>query len=190
MDLLTYLRDDLASVRSKLTASVIEMVPAQFWPEQVDGGGSSITHIVLHLARHQDLAVQTAVLDREPLFATHRGALGLSRVGDAAGLSEREDPAVTARVDQDALLAYVAEVFDASSDWLGRVGGMAMDSVPATSKRLRVEAGLSVDEVPWLHRMWDDKPVWWLVQWPVIGHGHGHVAEAISVRNRLGLSPF
>jgi hypothetical protein len=49
---------------------------------------------------------------------------------------------------------------------------------------------LSVGEVDWLHRMWADKPVWWLVQWPVVGHGHAHVGEAISVRNRMGLSPF
>jgi hypothetical protein len=30
----------------------------------------------------------------------------------------------------------------------------------------------------------------WLVQWPVIGHGNAHVGEMISVRNRLGYSPF
>lgn len=190
MDLLTYLRADLASVRSKLSSSVIEIVPAANWAEQVDGGGSSIAHIVLHLARHQDLAVQTAILDRPPLFTEHRGALGLGRAADTAALSEREDPTITAGLDHAALLTYVDEVFDATARWLDRVGGMAMDTVPSTSRRLRVEAGLSVDEVPWLHRMWADKAVWWLAQWPVIGHGHGHVAEAISVRNRLGLSPF
>jgi len=32
--------------------------------------------------------------------------------------------------------------------------------------------------------------VWWFLQWPVLGHGHAHVGEAISVRNRMGLSPF
>ena len=38
--------------------------------------------------------------------------------------------------------------------------------------------------------MWLDRPVWWLLQWPVLGHGNAHVGEAISVRNRMGLSPF
>ena len=52
------------------------------------------------------------------------------------------------------------------------------------------KADLSSHDVGWLHRMWSDKPVWWLLQWPVIGHGHAHVGEAISVRNRMGLSPF
>jgi hypothetical protein len=55
---------------------------------------------------------------------------------------------------------------------------------------LEHNAELSTQDVGWLHRMWSDKPVWWLVQWPIIGHGHAHVGEAISVRNRMGLSPF
>ena len=29
-----------------------------------------------------------------------------------------------------------------------------------------------------------------MVQWETIGHVHGHIAEMISVRGRLGLSPF
>jgi hypothetical protein len=32
--------------------------------------------------------------------------------------------------------------------------------------------------------------LWWFVQWPVIGHGNAHVGEGISLRNRMGLSPF
>ena len=67
---------------------------------------------------------------------------------------------------------------------------MALDTVPDTGRRLTELADLTTDDVGWLHRMWSDKPVWWLVQWPVVGHGHAHVGEAISVRNRMGLSPF
>ena len=51
-------------------------------------------------------------------------------------------------------------------------------------------AGLTRDDVPWLYSMWEGKALWWLVQWPVLGHGNAHVGEGISVRNRMGLSPF
>ena len=44
--------------------------------------------------------------------------------------------------------------------------------------------------VPWLYAMWRDKPGAWFVQWEAIGHVQGHVGEMISVRSRLGLSPF
>ena len=41
----------------------------------------------------------------------------------------------------------------------------------------------------WLVTMWSDKPVWWFLQWPVIGHGHAHVGQASAVRAALGLQP-
>jgi hypothetical protein len=190
VDVHTWIVNDLESVRSKLTDSVLSVVPTQRWVEQVDSGGSSIAHLLLHLARHQDLAVATAIRNRAPLFAAHRGALGLDSARSSAGLEEREDPTVTAALAHDALVVYLDAVFAATRTWLGKVATMALDTVPATSRRLASKAGLSVDEVGWLHRMWADKPVWWLVQWPVVGHGHTHVGEAISVRNRMGLSPF
>ena len=181
---------DLDSVRSKLNDSVLSVVPKQRWVEQVDNGGSSIAHLLLHVARHQDLAVATAIRNHPPLFAAHRTALGLDDARPSAGLPEREDPSVSGSLPLDALLAYVDEVFASTRIWLDDVGTMALDTVPDTSRRLVDKAALEVDDVDWLHGMWTDKPVWWLVQWPIVGHGHAHVGEAISIRNRMGLSPF
>ena len=44
--------------------------------------------------------------------------------------------------------------------------------------------------MPWLYRMWAGKPTTWFVQWEAIGHRVNHLGEMVSVRNRLGLSPF
>ena len=84
----------------------------------------------------------------------------------------------------------VDAVFDATERWLGRVASMALDTIPSTSRRLATHAGITTQEAEWLHTMWSAKTVVWLVQWPVIGHGNAHVGEMISVRNRLGYSPF
>ena len=185
-----WMSNDLESLRVKLSESVLSVVPPQRWVEQVDDGGSSITHLLLHLARHQDLAVTTAIRNHPPLFDTHRVALGLDDAPSSAGLAEREDRVLTSAIPAEPLVAYVDAVFGATEAWLATVGSMALDTVPSTGRRLTEKASLSTDDVGWLHRMWSDKPVWWLVQWPVIGHGHAHVGEAISVRNRMGLSPF
>jgi hypothetical protein len=190
MDVHTWIANDLHSIRNKLAESVLSVVPEQRWVEHTDGGGSSIAHLLLHVARHQDLAVTTAIRNHAPLYAAHCQALGLEHAVASAGLAEREDPAISAMVPTESLLAYVDAVFDATSAWLGDVGELALDTVADTSRRLTEKASLRIDEVGWLHRMWTDKPVWWLVQWPVIGHGHAHVGEAISIRNRMGLSPF
>lgn len=190
MNVHTWIVCDLDSVRGKLHDSVLSVVPRQRFVEQADDGGSSIAHLLLHVARHQDLAVTTAIRNHPPLFVARRAALGLDDAHPSVGLAEREDRAVSTSLHLDALLQYVDEVFTTTRRWLDDVDSMALDTVPDTSRRLVDKAELVVDEVDWLHRLWTDKPVWWLVQWPIVGHGHAHVGEAISVRNRMGLSPF
>jgi hypothetical protein len=190
MDLQQFLLDAHADLRTRLFSSVIDQVPADQWHHQADGGGSSLTWLLLHMARHQDLALTTVVRNKPPLFMAHRQALGLDDAGAAAGLSEKEDPAVSAAVDAEPLLAYVNAVFDATRRWLQRLSLMAMSTVPDTGRRLTLKAQLDPGEVGWLYSMWNGRTVDWFVQWPVLGHGQSHVGEAISVRNRLGLSPF
>ena len=190
MNVHTWIANDLRSVRSKLSDSVLSVVPTQRWVEHADDGGSSLAHLVLHIARHHDLALSTAIRDHPPIYFHHRTALGLDRAPASAGLPEREDAAMTAVVPFDPLLSYFDAVFTATETWLDDVGSMTLDTVPDSARRLTDLADLSVDDVGWLHHLWSDQPVWWLLQWPVVGHGHAHVGEAISIRNRMGLSPF
>lgn len=190
MDLHEWMVSDLASVRSKLFDSVIRLVPPQRWFQQADEGGSTIAGLLLHMARHQDLAVNTVIRNNEPLFAAHASALGLAGAPAGVALPEKEDPAVTNRVGTDALLAYVSAVFDGTQEWLRDLGSLALDIEPNCDYRLTNKAGLTEAEFPWLYGMWNGKTLAWFVQWPVIGHGHAHVGEATSIRNRMGLSPF
>jgi hypothetical protein len=190
VDVHTWIGNDLDNLRSKLTGSVLSVVPRQRWVEHIDDGGSSIAYLLLHLARHHDLAIATVIRNKAPLFEAHRQAIGLSGAAAHVGLPETEDPAATATMSLDALAVYADSVFDATTAWLARVGTLALDTNPDAAQRLTQHAGLSADEVGWLYRMWTGKAVWWFVQWPVIGHGHAHTGEAISVRNRMGLSPF
>lgn len=190
MDLPAYLLDALGDLRRRMMSGVVERVPPQRWTEQADSGGSSIAWLLLHVARHQDLAVQTAIRNQPPLFLAERGAMGLGSMPTWAGLTETEDPAVSNAPSSDALLNYVVGVFAGTQRWMSRLSAMAMESVPDTRRRLEKHALLPHDEVPWLYANWSGKSVSWFVQGPVLGHGHGHVGEAVSVRNRMGLSPF
>jgi hypothetical protein len=190
MDLHAWLLDAHTDLRRRLTGSVIDQVPTDRWSEQADGGGSSITWLLLHLARHQDLALTTVIRNKPPLYLAHAAALGLGGASPAAGLGEREQPQVSALVAPDALVAYVDATFDGTRRWMQRLSAMAMAVVPDTSRRLRTKALLDPDELDWLFGMWTGHTVDWFVQWPVLGHGQGHLGEAIAVRNRMGLSPF
>lgn len=190
MDLHRWMITDLEAVRTKLFSSVVDLVPTDRWHEHVDGGGSSLTHLLLHLTRHHDLAVNTVIRADAPLFHEHRKRLGLGHLPTGVGLAEREDSSATALVAPEPLIDYVRDVFAATAVWLEPLGTMILDSMPNSSHRLTKHAHLDADALPWLYSMWLDRPVWWLLQWPVLGHGNAHVGEAISVRNRMGLSPF
>lgn len=190
MDLHQWMLNDLAAVRAKLLDSVVAMIPTDRWLEQVDGGGSTVTHLLLHVARHQDLAITSVIRNHDARYLDHRDELGLADAPAGAGLSEREDLDISRQVSPDALLSYVHEVFAATHEWMEPLGSMVLDHVPNAEYRLTHHGGLQQEELPWLYRMWQDQPIWWLVQWPVIGHANAHVGEGISLRNRMGLSPF
>src|SRR5262249_50212387 len=144
----------------------------------------------LHSAWHEDLAIATAVQGVEPLLAGWRGDLGLAGTAPTSGLSEAEDPAGTAAVDVDAPAAYAAAVHHATARRLVTPHLDDPPDVPPTGPRIADIAGVCAEYVPWLHAMWAGKPAAWFVQWEAIGHRQGHLGEMVSVRARLGLSPF
>jgi hypothetical protein len=183
--LLSWINHDLDQLRAKLFRGVIAEVPAERWAERADGGGSTIAHLLLHLARHHDLAINTAIRNRPPLFTAHRDAIGLAAAAPWFAVPEAEQPAVTTALSMAAVADYVNATFLATAEWLDGIGTMVLDTVPDTSARLVRHAAIPTDELDWLHAMWADQPVWWLVQWPVLGHGFAHLGELLSIRNRL-----
>ena len=190
VDLTCFLADAHEDLVMRLRGAVVRKVPEDRWHEQADGGGSSIAWLLLHVARHHDLALTTAIKGQPPLFASHAAALGLAGADAASGLPEKEDLAVSSGLAPVPLLAYLDVVFAASERWIRDGGAASLDGVSDVAGRLEHEAGIDPQRFDWLYGMWSGKSIGWFVQWPIIGHGHSHVGEAISVRNRMGLSPF
>jgi hypothetical protein len=190
MELRQWIIDEHASLQARFDRAIVENVPRRQWRDQAGNGGSSIAFLVLHTAWHADLAVQTAVRGEEPVLNQWRDALGLGRRPPATALGEAEDPDVTAALDLEALTAYAAEVHDATGRWLSAVDLESFADCPPASERIAGVAAITEGDVPWLHAMWTDKPVGWFAQWEAIGHRLNHLGEMMSVRSRLGLSPF
>ncbi len=190
MDLRTWVADDHASLERRFTSSIAAIVPTERWTEHADSGGSTIAWLIFHTAYHQDLALNTAIRKHPPIVLEWRARLGLDGFAPWEGLTESENATLVDCIDVIALDGYARAVHAATAAWIDTMSVLALDSVPESSERLARLAGVGRDDVPWLHAMWDGKPVSWLVQWECIGHGHTHLGEMVSVRNRLGLSPF
>jgi hypothetical protein len=191
MDLRSWVLDDHRAVLERMDRGVLSLVPRHRWCEHVDGGGSSIAWLLFHVAYHQDLAAGL-VTGRAPHAAARRGALGIDAFAPVVGAGEAEVADVVDALDVDALESYVRHVHADVTTWLFDVDldAGAFDRVPDSGGYLTEVAGISAEDAPWLHAMWADRPAGWFVQWESIGHGHTHVGEMVSVRNRMGLSPF
>ena len=208
MDLREWIANDHAFVLARFSSAIVAHIPAEHWkanpgsdnagterPGSREGTASvdapSIAWLLFHTTYHQDLALNTAIRNHEPLLAGHRDRLGLGHVPPEAGLTEAEDRQVTDALDLSQLDDYVRAVNARTAEWIDNLSTMALDSIPSSSYRLEHKAGIPADgELSWLHAMWHGKAVSWLVQWECIGHGHAHVGEMVGIRNRLGFSPF
>jgi len=190
VDLRTWIAAEHDGLQERFAHAVAAHVPATRWRERAGDGGSSIAWLVLHGAWHEDLAMRPAVQGVEPVLARWRADVGLAGVAPAGGLGEAEDPAITAALDLEALAAYAAAVHDATARWLADADLAVLPDVPPAGPRIAELAGVTADEVPWLHAMWGGKPTAWFLQWEAVGHRQGHLGEMVSVRSRLGLSPF
>ncbi|HEX9259778.1 MAG TPA: DinB family protein, partial [Acidimicrobiales bacterium] len=190
MDLRAWIRAEHASVATRLDQAVVAHVPPERWKERADGGGASIAWLLFHMAWHQDLAVSVALRGEGPMLAGRRVELGLEGVEVWAGLGEAEQVEVTERLDIVALRTYAEAVHQSTQGWLAIADLAVLDDVPDSSPRITELAGVTTTAVPWLHSMWRDKPGAFFVQWEATGHPLSHLGEMISVRGRLGLSPF
>jgi hypothetical protein len=190
VDLRTWILADHTALADRFDRAVAAHVPLDRWREHADGGGSSIAFLVFHCAWHEDLAVTTAVRGRPPLLLTWRPPLGLIGAALHEGLGEGEPHHLTADLHLASLVDYARAVHHQTREWLAHADLVVLDQVPPAGERIDRLAGVEAGVVPWLHAQWAGKTVGWFVQWEAIGHRQGHLGEMISVRNRLGLSPF
>lgn len=188
MDLRTWIRDDLSSARQRLNGGVLEIIPPERMREQVDGGGIPPVYVLWHLARHHDLAINRVLRGRDEVVESHTDRLGIDdRLW--RGLSEGADLDLVSVLDPEAVMAYVRAVLDSTVAWLDDAALTDLDSVPASTDALAA-IGTPTDDFDWIYAMWEGKPRQWFLSWE--GHGHvvTHTGELVSIRNRMGLSPF
>jgi hypothetical protein len=189
MDLRGWIVDEHAATLDRFRRSIQSVVPIERWRDAAGDGGASIAWLALHTAYHEDVAVNAVVRGEQPLMAEWRGGLGLAGVAADVGLGEAEQRELTDVLDVDRLVPYVVAVHDRTAALLADLDLRRLEDRPESTAALSA-AGISQAAVPWLHSMWAGQPASWFLQWEAIGHRVNHVGEMVSVRNRLGLSPF
>ena len=188
MDLRDWIIGDLKSLRAKLDGGVLGLIPPERRRERADGGGIAPIYVLWHLARHHDVAVNGVLRGASEVVEGWTDRLGIDE--DLwRGLAEGEDTELVGLLEPTAVGAYLLDVIGATAGWLADRGLPQMDQRPDAAAALEA-IGTPPDRFDWLYSMWDGKPAAWFLQWSAVGHGFNHLGELVSIRNRLGLSPF
>ena len=188
MELRDWLLSDISSLANRLEHGVLDNIPPERRHELVDGGGIAPTYVLWHAARHQDVAVNRVLRGVGEVVEHWTDRLGIHH--DLwRGLAEGQDTLLVDQLDPDAVGAYALTVISATRDWLETADLAVLDTVPDSAAAL-TELGVPTDRFEWLYEMWDGRAAPFFLQWEAIGHGYNHLGELMSIRNRMGLSPF
>ncbi len=188
MDLRSWIVADLESLRQRLNGGVLSIIPHDRRAEKIDGGGIAPTYILWHLTRHHDVAVNHVVRGVDEVVHGWTDRLGVAEKL-WRGLAEGEDNELVDVLDPEAIDGYTLAVIDETLAWLGDADLAVLDTRPDTDRALTA-LGAPEDRFGWLYNMWRDKPASFFVSWEANGHPINHMGELISIRNRMGLSPF
>ncbi len=164
------------------------MMPAERRHERIDGGGIAPTYILWHLARHHDIAVNGVLRDTGAVVERWTDHIGTDE--DLwRGLAEAEDTELLDILDPEAVGGYTLDVIETTASWLEETGLPDLDQIPAVSPALQA-VDTPEDRFGWLYAMWEGQTTAWFLKWTAVGHGFNHLGELVSIRNRMGLSPF
>lgn len=189
MDLQSWITSDLQMARQRLAGQVLDLIPVDRMTEQVDGGGIPPVYVLWHMSRHHDLAVNQVLRGVAEVVHAHTDELG---VHEALwrGLSEGADLDLVDELHAAAVGRYALAVLDESIMWLSEAAVLPeLDGVPDSGAALSA-LGTPTDDFGWLYSMWEGKPASWFLSWEGVGHITTHTGELVSIRNRMGLSPF
>lgn len=188
MELRGWIQGELASLRRRLDGGVLATIPHDRRRERVDGGGIAPTYVLWHLTRHHDVAVHRVIRGADEVVAGWTDRLGVHH--DLwRGLAEGEDSELVDQLDPAAVDGYALAVIDATAHWLDGADLARLDHHPDTAAALRA-LGTPEDRFDWLYTMWEGQPASYFLSWEAVGHSVNHLGELVSIRNRMGLSPF
>ena len=188
MELRDWIVGDLESLRMRLANGVVGIIPPERLTERVDGGGIAPVYVLWHAARHQDVAVNGVLRGTAPVLDLWADRVGID-ADTWRGLAEAEDQDLVQTLDPEAVAGYALDVIDHTAAWAADADLAVLDTTPDSAAALQ-RIGTPEDRFDWLYGMWTGKPAHWFLSWEAIGHGYNHLGELISIRNRMGLSPF
>jgi hypothetical protein len=193
MDMRSWLLAEHGELKAFLERAVLRLVPPDRRRERPGGVGNSIAWCLWHLARTEDLIINTVLRQAPQVLRAgdwpKRLGVDDDRIG--TGFDESEVEALSRAVDLDALEAYRQAVCGATDAWLATGPAETLEASPDVRARLAAVPPIaSPRAIEGLTRFWSGRTGAFLVHFPLINHGYLHLGEMQAIRGRLGIAGF
>ncbi len=189
MDLRQWILVEHGMIQPLFRMNITSAVPADKLAVKPANGSNSIAWLVWHLARIEDVVVNSVARGvPQVLVADEWGPrLGVGETQIGTGLNDDEVDDFSRRVDASSLLEYWDAVQKHTQSWLSDVSPDELDIVPNLRERLEAVPEVVSQQAGWVLQIWANQPVSFFLRWVTIGHGYLHLGEMQAVRGQLGL---
>lgn len=189
MDLRDWIRTDHNGLGALFERVIVGMVPREQFTARPDRTSNSIAWLMWHLARVEDVTINTLVRGIEQVLTREnwQNRLGFADHRVGTGFQDAEVEEFNRTINVDALAAYWNAVRTATAAWLADVPLEAFEVVPDLDARLSSVPEIVTGEGRWLLDFWRGRPATYFVMFSVINHGYMHLGEMMAIRGRLGI---
>ncbi len=183
VDLRGWIRDQHAGMQFLFRSNIAGVLPLERLAEKPPGVAYSLAWLVWHIARGEDVAVNTLIRgEPQVLVRGWTERFGLEDPHPSLGLADETEDFVR-QADPEALLEYHAEVTHETKGWLRIAPLEVLEEVPDVEGLIL--PGAPPAQAEWIRNDWVGKRGSYFLSWWVIGHGLLHTGEMITVKTQL-----
>jgi hypothetical protein len=185
MKAVTLLRYQLTGVHDMHMEVVGGLTPDE-WTARAHAHGNPLGFLAWHMPATRDWAINTWLQGRPTIRASSSAGKrpGINPAQPPFGMSFEDAGAIAAACTRDDVLAYAADVHEATMAFLDTLDDDALDVVPDTHGHNALVPDKTAAYLDEIDRMYD-WPVWRTLAGPCYGHMRGHVEELVAALDAI-----
>lgn len=188
MELRDWIRTEHQELLVFFEQTVLSLVPREHLTTRAGGEGNSIAWLMWHLARVEDVTINSVVRGKPQVLmaGNWQERLGIADQRIGTGLQDAEVEEFSRAINLDELYAYWKAVKQETGSWLASVPLEVLDIIPDLDARLSTIPAVVPEQGSWALDFWRGKPGSFFLRSSVIGHGYLHLGEMRAIAGRLG----